>query len=91
MQDYARLEYRLIEGLELERRPIAIAFRDMPPPGVPAFAGTQPSGCSFWRLAAGGQAFYTVPEDHYNCAIGATRTTCRCHRSASRNSIRHWG
>ena len=31
------------------------------PPGTPALKGTQPSGCSFWRLAADGAAFYTVP------------------------------
>ena len=35
------------------------------------FEGTQPSGCSFWRLAAEGRTFYTVPENHFNCAVGA--------------------
>ena len=30
-----------------------------------------PSGCSFWRLAADGRTFYTVPGDHYNCPIGS--------------------
>ena len=30
-----------------------------------------PSGCSFWRLAAEGRFFYTVPNDHYNCPIGS--------------------
>jgi uncharacterized protein (DUF169 family) len=30
-----------------------------------------PSGCSFWRLAADGRTFYTVPADHYNCPIGS--------------------
>jgi uncharacterized protein (DUF169 family) len=30
-----------------------------------------PAGCSFWRLAADGRAFYTVPGDHYNCPIGS--------------------
>jgi uncharacterized protein (DUF169 family) len=48
-----------------------VAFRDAPPPGVTKFVGTQPSGCSFWRLAAAGQTFYTVPEDHFNCPIGS--------------------
>src|SRR5262249_46059338 len=33
--------------------------------------GREPSGCSFWRLAAEGRTFYTVPSDHYNCAIGS--------------------
>ena len=27
--------------------------------------------CSFWRLAAAGRTFYTVPADHFNCAVGA--------------------
>jgi uncharacterized protein (DUF169 family) len=31
----------------------------------------QPSGCAFWKLAADGRAFYTVPSDHYNCPIGS--------------------
>jgi uncharacterized protein (DUF169 family) len=35
------------------------------------FAGSEPAGCSFWRLAADGRAFYTVPADHFNCAIGS--------------------
>jgi uncharacterized protein (DUF169 family) len=71
MQDYARLERLLIEHLGLERRPISIAFRDTPPPEVAAFSGTEPAGCGFWRLAAGGQVFYTLPQDHYNCPIGS--------------------
>jgi len=35
------------------------------------FQGSEPSGCSFWRLAAAGKSFYTVPENHFNCAVGA--------------------
>ena len=38
---------------------------------MPNFTGTEPPGCSFWRLAASGRTFYTVPGDHYNCAIGS--------------------
>jgi uncharacterized protein (DUF169 family) len=71
MGDYERLERLFIEKLGLERRPIAISLRDQAPPGVAQYEGTQPSGCSFWRLAAGGQVFYTVPADHYNCPIGS--------------------
>ena len=26
-----------------------------------SFDGTEPSGCSFWRLAAEGRVFYTLP------------------------------
>jgi uncharacterized protein (DUF169 family) len=71
MRDYAHLEKHLIDALQLSRRPVAIAFRDTAPAGVAALEGTQPSGCSFWRLAASGQTFYTVPSDHYNCPVGS--------------------
>ena len=71
MTDYARMEDMLMTTLGLERRPVAVAFRDTPPPGVRKFTGSQPSGCSFWRLAAGGDAFYTEPSDHFNCPVGS--------------------
>ena len=69
--NYASIERALTEAFELKRRPIAISFRETAPAGVEKYAGTQPSSCSFWRLAAQGKAFYTVPGDHYNCAVGA--------------------
>lgn len=71
MTDYRRIEQQLSSDLGLTRRPIAIAFRDVPPPGVSQFIGIAPSGCSFWRLASEGRTFFTVPSDHYNCAIGS--------------------
>jgi uncharacterized protein (DUF169 family) len=70
MTDYTSLERVLATSLQLERRPVAVAFRDAAPAGVEPFVGTQPSGCSFWRLAADGRVFYTVPSDHYNCPVG---------------------
>ena len=71
MRDYAQIEKQLADALRLSRRPVAIAFRDAAPAGVAALTGTQPSGCSFWRLAASGRTFYTVPSDHYNCPVGS--------------------
>jgi uncharacterized protein (DUF169 family) len=71
MTSYAHIEDLLTETLGLRRRPVAIAFRDTPPDGVSAFVGSLPSGCSFWKLAADGRTFYTVPGDHYNCSIGS--------------------
>ena len=62
MVDYGNIEQRLSETLDLPRRPIAVTFRDTPPMGVPKFTGTEPSGCSFWRLAAEGRTFYTAPQ-----------------------------
>jgi uncharacterized protein (DUF169 family) len=71
MTSYAALEELLTTTLGLTRRPVATAFRDDAPAGVAKFSGTQPSGCSFWKLAADGGAFYTVPGDHYNCPVGS--------------------
>ena len=65
------LERRIGAAVKLARRPVAVTFLDTAPVNVPKFSGTEPSGCSFWRLAAGGQVFYTVPENHFNCAVGA--------------------
>jgi hypothetical protein len=38
---------------------------------VERFAGSEPSSCSYWRLAGEGRAFATVAADHYNCPIGS--------------------
>ena len=59
-------------ALGLQRPPVAIGFFDAPPPGVPAWNGEAvPAGCAFWKKAQEGNSFYTVPSDHYNCAVGA--------------------
>jgi uncharacterized protein (DUF169 family) len=71
MTDLNRIEQDLTALLALPRRPVAVAFRESAPAGVPKFAGTVPAGCSFWQLAARGRTFYTVPADHYNCAMGS--------------------
>lgn len=71
MVNYHSIERQLLESLGLRRRPVAVKFQDAPPAGVSKFTGTEPSGCSFWRLAAKGRTFYTVPRDHYNCPVGA--------------------
>lgn len=58
--------------LGLRVPPIAIGFLSAPPEGVPAWDGDPvPAGCSFWRAAQQGKTFYTVPADHYNCAVGS--------------------
>jgi uncharacterized protein (DUF169 family) len=69
--DYERLEKQLSIDLDLKRRPVAVTFLGVPPPGVEKYEGVQPSGCSFWRLAAEGRTFYTVADHHYNCPIGS--------------------
>ncbi len=65
------LEERFATHLKMARRPVAVTFLDEIPVGVEQFRGIEPSGCSFWRLAADGRVFYTVPDDHFNCAVGA--------------------
>ena len=51
---------------------IAIAFFDSPPAGIPRWqGGAVPAGCVFWQKAMRGQTFYTLPADHYNCAVGS--------------------
>jgi uncharacterized protein (DUF169 family) len=70
MPDFPSIERRLADTLVGSRRPIAVAFLKAPPDGIERFQGAQPSSCSFWRLAADGRTFYTVPGDHQNCPIG---------------------
>ena len=71
MPNFQELENKFQRALQMKRKPVAVAFLDAIPTGVTAFTGTMPSGCSFWRLAADGAAFYTVPADHFNCAVGS--------------------
>ena len=69
--NYREVEKKLLKATGLNRRPVAVTFLEATPSGIEKFAGTEPSGCSFWRLAAAGKVFYTVPADHYNCPIGS--------------------
>jgi uncharacterized protein (DUF169 family) len=71
MTDWASIERDLVSAVAPRRRPVAVTFRAAPPADVPAFAGRQPSGCAFWRLAAEGRRFYTLPADHAGCAVGS--------------------
>jgi uncharacterized protein (DUF169 family) len=57
--------------LQLRTAPVALAFADAPPASLPHLAAPAPSGCTFWKRAAAGQAFYTEASDHFNCPIGA--------------------
>jgi uncharacterized protein (DUF169 family) len=50
---------------------VSLAFVDAPPSGLSRRVGAEPAGCSFWRIAAGGETFYTQATDHFGCAIGA--------------------
>jgi uncharacterized protein (DUF169 family) len=69
--NWKQLEEKIGSAVKLSRRPVAVSFLDTAPADVKRFDGTEPSGCSFWRLAANGAVFYTIPENHFNCAVGA--------------------
>ena len=57
--------------LNLDRPPVAVAFLASPPPGLGRIDRPLPAGCSYWKHASDGHAFFTLPEDHENCAVGA--------------------
>ena len=57
--------------LELNRPPVGVAFLATPPAGLRRIDRLMPAGCSYWKHASEGNAFYTTPEDHENCAVGA--------------------
>ena len=91
------LEQRISEAVKLPRRAVAVGFLDAPPAGLEEFKGTEPSGCSFWRLAAAGKSFYTVPENHFqlcrmslhaqHSAFSDTRTR---NGTNAENDVRSW-
>ena len=53
------------------KRAVAITFSNAKPPGLSRRLSSQSSGCSFWKIAAEGNVFYTEPGDHSGCPIGA--------------------
>ena len=71
MLNYLALERKFQHILDTERHPVAVIYAEEAPLEIPRFAGSQPSSCSFWRLAAAGQSLCTVPSDHFNCPVGS--------------------
>jgi len=57
--------------LNLSAPPVAISFVDRAPDGVPHVSTGEPAGCGYWRRAAAGEVFYTTPDDHKRCPVGA--------------------
>ena len=57
--------------LGLTAEPVAITFCEEAPQGMQRIGTAAPAGCSYWKLAAEGQAFYTEAADHFSCPIGA--------------------
>ena len=65
------MEQQVASVIKTARKSVAVTFLQDSPSNVTKFDGTEPSGCSFWRLAAEGRTFFTIPENHFNCAVGA--------------------
>lgn len=61
----------LVDQLKLTHQPIAMAFREKAPDGMPRIPIAGPAGCSYWKMASEGQVFYTEAFDHYACPIGS--------------------
>jgi uncharacterized protein (DUF169 family) len=66
-----KMKHSLQNLLGLAVEPVAVTFRDEVPEGMERIGTAAPAGCSYWKLAADGQAFYTDANDHVNCPIGA--------------------
>jgi uncharacterized protein (DUF169 family) len=63
---------RTKEILGLRRMPIKIGFLDALPPSLARWSGGPvAAGCVFWDRAMEGKSFYTLPSDHWNCAVGS--------------------
>jgi uncharacterized protein (DUF169 family) len=60
-----------VRRLNLNCPPVAVGFLPAPPAGLGRIDRAKPAGCAYWKHAADGHAFYTTPEDHENCAVGA--------------------
>jgi uncharacterized protein (DUF169 family) len=58
------------ELLDLDIRPVALAFVEEAPVGVEDTAAVVPSACTFWRHAEE-RIFHASAERHFNCAVGA--------------------
>jgi len=65
------LDTSLADLLRLDSPPIAIAFVDEAPPGVPHVSAVEPASCGYWRRAAAGEVFFTDADDHKRCPVGA--------------------
>jgi uncharacterized protein (DUF169 family) len=60
----------LVDRLGLDIAPIALAFTDRAPAGVPTADKVVPSACAFWR-AAEREVFFAPAADHFNCPVGS--------------------
>jgi uncharacterized protein (DUF169 family) len=59
----------LMDGLELDRQPVGLAFLDAPPAGVASTDALPPTACTFWRLGER-SLFYAEASRHFDCPVG---------------------
>lgn len=69
MSNHREMANQLMTALEVSLPPIAMAFCDNIPAGVPQYDGTVPAGCVFWQEAST-RTFATSAKDHELCSIG---------------------
>jgi uncharacterized protein (DUF169 family) len=67
---YRDYSAELVKRLGLDITPIALAFADAAPSGVPTSDQVVPSACAFWR-AAERAVFFAPAAEHYNCPVGS--------------------
>ena len=61
----------VLEKVNLSRPPVAIAFLQAAPSDLGRISEPAAAGCSYWKHASEGHAFYTTSADHQNCPVGA--------------------
>jgi uncharacterized protein (DUF169 family) len=61
----------ILSQLNLSHAPIAVAFLSDAPAGLDRISRPDAASCGYWKQASEGHAFYTTPDEHQNCAIGA--------------------
>ncbi|MDE0631603.1 MAG: DUF169 domain-containing protein [Caldilineaceae bacterium] len=69
MSNFTTQAEQLNESLQLSLPPVAIAFADDLPAGIPSYEDVAPAGCYFWQEASQ-KVFSTSAKDHELCAIG---------------------
>jgi len=55
--DWKEVERRIASVTKSGRRPVTVTFLDGEPADIKKFEDSEPSSCSFWRLAANGRTF----------------------------------
>jgi uncharacterized protein (DUF169 family) len=66
---YQDLAQRFSEYLQLQHRPVGLAFIEEVPAQVSHTSHRVPSACTFWKLGEEG-VFYANADDHAECPIG---------------------